>query len=690
VLYSRFFSATDVGCYFLVGVYGVETPPQPPIVFNLSVDDVHNIGDYVIAQDKAVFNHILSTVAPDNASFENTIAPWAHHSDEVNTLIAPLYYITDTAAHNATNDFYHARGPVLTNISTSDGFFALIKAVYDDLDSQDKLWTPEGALTVFYYQPRVDAGLSVAKGSQRAKYTSLVDQQLNLSRAWDANAYNPAQTTSLYFSPEELDGVDTQTLATFSNGTGVNEGKLEVIVDYDGYSVMSSAKSQRVRQEVDIASNRLAKDNVDILKQAYAGRDEMAQLLGYPDFATARLQNTIAGSTEAALALINEIKDTLKPKATDQVDQLDSIIKQENASSKAYRWDINYAGDAIDEAQTNLTDDNFDGYFVAKYTVPLALQQFGQAFGFDLQLLEGADLNTLSPTGKGSDILPDPNAVLYEVWSSGSNDFAGYLYSDVFTRPNKSSNGLRGISLRPSFTAANRTRYYPAALLNGGYTQDQHLDSDGLAALFWQMGVVYWTLSCESTFGDICGSSGAPTDFSQMVGQMMEASYASPLHSCPILYNSDILTPHLPELRLQPYRPTDTEQTLFLLILQWHRTMEERQSQYSSTPRDSSRSHRQQGCCRQILPQSHHHPLQSLVLPLRLPNPHARLPRSSARSPHQRNLQQTRRRRLSRPLGRICRSARGRLSRLQLGLGRGELLRLGALLVRSLVLVDLG
>ncbi|PPJ50113.1 hypothetical protein CBER1_04817 [Cercospora berteroae] len=495
---------------------------QSPVVFSLGVDRIREISDYVLAQDQAVFNNILSTVTPETATFNNTLAPWSRHQDEVAGLITAFNYIADPIAYNATNDFFAARSPFLANVTNSEEYWPLVKAVYDNLANENKLWTPEGRLATMFHQSRVDAGLSIPKGPDRDRYSTLVQEQQNLTRAFNANTQQPAAPPNLFFSREELEGVDPQLLATFTNGTGADAGKLGIDVLAQASAVIPIAKNQRVRQELAIGYNRLARDNVDILKQAYAGRDEMAQLLGYPNYAAARLQDTIAGSPENALALINEIGDTLKPSAADSVDQLNIIVKRDNSTASAYRWDIEYARIAIDEAQTNLTDDNFGSYFVPTFTVPTALQLFGQALGFDLQLVHGSELDALSPTGKGADILPAPQASLYEVRNSGSNDFAGYFYTDILARPGKISNSTQGTAIQRAHVSVNGTRTYPSVILNGGYYPTQHLSAEALANLFWQIGVAYWHLSCESEFGDLCGDAGAPTDFSQMPGQMME------------------------------------------------------------------------------------------------------------------------------------------------------------------------
>lgn len=82
-----------------------------------------------------------------------------------------------------------------------------------------------------------------------------------------------------------------------------------------------------------------------------------------------------------------------------------------------------------------LDDDAISAYFPIKTTIPAILALYGQIYGIYFDRIQGQDLDELSPTGNGTDLLWHPDVQLYAVWNNqawlanngGDDKFVGYM-----------------------------------------------------------------------------------------------------------------------------------------------------------------------------------------------------------------------------------------------------------------------
>lgn len=165
-------------------------------------------------------------------------------------------------------------------------------------------------------------------------------------------------------------------------------------------------------------------DNRLLIPEILALRAERAQLIGYPNFAAFRLADTMAGTPEAASALLAEVWEPAKRKAAVERDRLQSLARSEGFNGALAAWDWRYYAEKVRRADYALDETELKPYFVLENLQRAAFDTANRLFGL-----------TFTP-------LPDvpvyhPDVRAYEVRDGSGH--VGVFLADHYARPDKHS-----------------------------------------------------------------------------------------------------------------------------------------------------------------------------------------------------------------------------------------------------------
>ena len=105
-------------------------------------------------------------------------------------------------------------------------------------------------------------------------------------------------------------------------------------------------------------------DNRVLIPEILALRAERAKLLGYPSFAAFRLADSMAGTPDAAEALLAEVWEPAKHKAAVERDRLVSVARAEGFNGALAAWDWRYYAEKVRRADYALDETELKPYFV--------------------------------------------------------------------------------------------------------------------------------------------------------------------------------------------------------------------------------------------------------------------------------------------------------------------------------------
>ena len=168
-----------------------------------------------------------------------------------------------------------------------------------------------------------------------------------------------------------------------------------------------------------------AHDNAPLIAEIVALRGEQARLLGYPNYAAFRLDDTMAGTPQAAGELLSQVWQPAKRKAADERAELTEMASADGLNEPIMPWDWRYYAEKVRQAKYQLDEAELKPFFELGNMIEAAFDAAGRLFG--LGFAERRDL-----------ALYHPDVRAYEVCDRNGRP-VGLFLRDDFARPGKRS-----------------------------------------------------------------------------------------------------------------------------------------------------------------------------------------------------------------------------------------------------------
>ena len=127
-------------------------------------------------------------------------------------------------------------------------------------------------------------------------------------------------------------------------------------------------------------------DNRVLIPEILALRAERAKLLGYPSFAAFRLADSMAGTPDAAAALLAEVWEPAKHKAVVERDRLLAVAQTEGFDGQLAAWDWRYYAERVRRADYDLDETELKPYFVLENLQRAVFDTATRLFGLTFTL----------------------------------------------------------------------------------------------------------------------------------------------------------------------------------------------------------------------------------------------------------------------------------------------------------------
>lgn len=284
--------------------------------------------------------------------------------------ISEIYLISQTSPIKEVRAAAEACVPKLSDIGTA---ISLSRPIYDRLagiptDGLDTstAFTLNKVLTNYRL-----AGVD-KDDATRAKVTALQTEITEIGLKFAANIRDDKGDIPL--KPEELAGLPQDWLDAHKPG---EDGLIHLTFDYpDVIPVLDFADSRETRKKVSIAfRNRGYPANAPVLKSLLEKRYELAQVLGYPDYATLVTTDKMIGNPQRAAAFLDDVNVAAKPGAEADYNELLAFAKTVDPTITALEgYDNSYMAnklrkqkydvDAQEVRQFFTLDGTRDGIFV--------------------------------------------------------------------------------------------------------------------------------------------------------------------------------------------------------------------------------------------------------------------------------------------------------------------------------------
>ncbi|WYZ39755.1 hypothetical protein EsH8_IV_000096 [Colletotrichum jinshuiense] len=438
------------------------TPPQalPRI---MPAEEVVPIMKKLLKDQEAVFNHVVKTVHPSIACFDNVVKPLIEVENRIQGQIAVIamlrYASPDRAAREASDEAIMYMRKSGSDITGRNDLYLLIQAVKEKAEDLH-----------FEYTKYLD---SLVKDFTRSGHGRLSEVEIrlylekrnqidDLRRQYNRNIRN--DEGGLWLSLEELGGVPPLDLARFAqnhNTDDPNRKDMRFVrfTRADINAVMQHAKSAAMRKKMYVANENKLSQNVDLFKKIIMLRDENARLLGYASHASFRLENRVAKSTSWVSSFLDELEQVLLQHGKQEMQVLleRRNLDVSDSGSSMPPWDYEFYNRLALE-DFNVKHTRISEYFPLQHTVSAMLDIFAACL--QLQFIPlSTEIDAHSNWHE--------DVQVWSVWDereASKGDFIGYLFADLLWRPNKHQ-GSQNVNLQCGYLKSDGTRVYPATVL---------------------------------------------------------------------------------------------------------------------------------------------------------------------------------------------------------------------------------
>ncbi|KAH6986940.1 peptidase family M3 [Ilyonectria destructans] len=502
-------------------------PPQP-LPRLISAEEMIPNAKKILAEFRHVRNSIAKNVVPSIACFDNVIKPLIDVDNrtqgDLQVMTMLRYASPDKAAREASDEAVRLISECDAEFTARTDLFTLIKAVKDKDEPLD-----------FEASKYLD---KLIKDFSRCGHGALDEGDINcyldrrneidnLRRQYNRNVRE--ENGGIWFSLEALDGLSSQDVSRFEEGTNSDQERMRFIrhrrVNFE--NIMKYARNPLTRKRMYVSDAYKLRENLDLFKDVITKRDENARLLGYGSHASFRLENRVAKTADWVINFFSQLADTLLPQGESEMQLLLEVKKKYLTENTDYPqdypdamppWDYAfYSRIALEAFQVDHV--KISEYFPLNHTVAAMLDLFTSCLQIRFIPIPSEALD-------GFRWHEDVEA--WSVWDESEptqSGFIGYLYMDLLWRPNKYP-GAQNVTLQCSYLKDDGTRVYPATILMCGFPRPTDsgcalLKHHEVVTLFHELGHGIHDLVSRTSYAAFHGHR-SPPDFAEAPSVMLE------------------------------------------------------------------------------------------------------------------------------------------------------------------------
>ena len=491
--------------------------PDIVSLFALTPDDIKTNTPNYINEAKTVIDAIIA-VPNNERTFENTARPLDEVVSLSNIAIAQRVYEAlellspDDAVRNAAHDaFISIQGFWVDNVSSNKELFAALTAYATEGMENEPLSDQQRYFITDTINSFKREGLSLPD-EKLAQVSALRKELAQLSADFDRNI---AQDNNfITVTREELTGLENDYITTLKR----TDDDLYILgVDYPTYfTVMDNCSIAQTREKLYKAfNNRAYPANDTLLKTIITKRDDLAQLLGYTDFAHCDIDSEMAHTPERAHAFITDLATKSQAKIKAEITRLTEKLPESvelTANGKINPWDFSYLENNYKKKHFNLDEQKIAEYFPMQKTVDELLDIYRQFFSIEFQEVAAAGLW-------------HEDVTVVRVLNKQGDTLLGTLMLDLYPRANKYSHAAH-TTIIPSAYTADGKRIPDVSIVIANFskpttTQPSLLKRSEVQTFFHEFGHALHAILGATYVSSLSGTH-TKTDFVELPSQMLE------------------------------------------------------------------------------------------------------------------------------------------------------------------------
>ncbi len=467
--------------------------------------------DAALAEGRARIGAIAGDPSP--ATFANTIAA-LEQADALLDRVSGVFY--NLAGADSTperealmRDLAPKMSAYSSEIVMNAALFARIEAVWEGRETAD-LTPEEMRVLMLYRRMFVRAGAQLT-GADRDRLTEVKSRLAVLGTQFTQNLLADERSWFMDLAEADLEGLPGFVVAA-ARAAGAERGRpgpvvtlsRSLIVPFLQFSPRRDLRERAFAAWAARGANGGETDNRGIAAEILALRAERASLLGYPDFASYKLETEMAKSPDAVRDLLMRVWAPAKRQADSDAQALAGMLAEDGINDALRPHDWRYYAEKRRKALHDLDEAELKPFFRLENMIEAAFDCAHRLFGLEFRPLDVA--------------LYHPDARAWEVTRDGRH--MAVFIGDYFARASKRS-GAWCSAMRSQKKLGGEVRPIVVNICNFAKGDPALLSYDDARTLFHEFGHALHQMLSDVTHGFISGTSVA-RDFVELPSQLYE------------------------------------------------------------------------------------------------------------------------------------------------------------------------
>jgi len=488
-----------------------DTPFQLPPFADISDGDFAPA--FETAMDEARANIAAIAENHDAPTFSNTIEALELSEESLGRVLSVFYNLAGADSTEKREELQRDFSPKLaaysSEISMNAALFQRVETLWqkrDDLDLTDE----QTRVLMLHRRGFVRAGAQL-QGAARDRLKEVLERLAVLGTQFSQNLLADERDWFMELGPDDLDGLP-DFLLDAAKGAATEkavDGRVitlsrSLITPFLQFSTRRDLRQKAYEAFVARGANGGETDNRAIAAETLALRQERAELLGYQDFASYKLETEMAKTPEAVRDLLMQVWEPAKAAANRDAEILADMMHADGINGELEAWDWRYYSEKRRKAEHDLDEAEIKPYLQLDRMIEAAFDSANRLFGLEFTPLDVP--------------LYHEDARAWEVTRGGKH--IAVFIGDYFARGSKRS-GAWCSAMRSQRKLGGDVRPIVVNVCNFTKGDPALLSFDDARTLFHEFGHALHQMLSDVTYESVSGTSVA-RDFVELPSQLYE------------------------------------------------------------------------------------------------------------------------------------------------------------------------
>ena len=445
------------------------------------------------------------------------IANLAAKGDDWNSVVAPLDQMEfELGQHTGVNSHlnsvmfseefnaeYEKTLPLITNFYSEISANKALYEAYKNLQNT-KLNKQQQHIVKESIESFELSGVGL-EGEQSERFKAIKEQLSLLTNQFSKNSLKATNEWKKILSKDNLKGYDEDQLAKIKTDDGF-EINLQIPIYMD---VMTYADDRSLREEAykayvsrasELGITSTEFDNKATMDEILSLRQEMAQILGFNNYAELSIEAKMVESTEQVVDFLEDLVEHSRPQAKKELEELKVF-----AGIELMPWDLTYYSEQLKEHKFGFKKSDLTPYFPEQQVLSGLFDTIENLYQIKIKILDEVSYHA--------------DVKVLEI--SNADDIVGRIYLDVYAREDK-----RGGAWMADYQALmgnNKPVAFVVCNLNSPSKGRPALfEFDEIVTVFHEFGHALHHVLTKVEYPSAAGIAGVPWDGVELPSQYME------------------------------------------------------------------------------------------------------------------------------------------------------------------------